>query len=630
MVVDRVLTEVLSAFSSTVVGDFSAEDVLLQLVQGAVRALGVDGAGVMVPEGDDLLRFVYAAGARRGDVEALEELQEQLQNGPCKDCHLQERLVSVADLGTEGDWPAYQLEAVRAGLRSITALPLRARGRGWGVLDLYLSEPGRLDPEQLAAARTLADVATSYLVVTADRDTARRAQEELAHRAMHDPLTGLPVRWVLLEQLAHALARLERHPGHVGVLFGDLDGLKYVNDTYGHGAGDRLLVTCVERVRAALRPTDVVARVGGDEFVVLLEDVDGVEAAAGVARRVLAELAAPYRPDGEVLQPSASVGVAVTTDPAVTPDALIAHADSAMYRAKRAGRGRYEVFDPALYVAERARVSAQGDIVSALRQALREGQLALHYQPVVALTADGTGGDLHALEALVRWQHPVRGLLTAQEFVPQAELAGMMPEVGAWVLATACDQLARWDRLLGDRSPARLFVNVSVDELIGADFDRHLAAALPGSGIDAHRLTVEITETGLVTDPPAAAAGLAVLLERGCELAIDDFGTGYSSLSRLVDLPASTLKIDRSFTDHMAERPAAVAVVSAVLQLGRQLGRTVVVEGVEDAPTLQALRQLGCTHAQGYHLGRPQPPEVVTAALAQAPDPARRRPTATR
>ena len=608
---EPVLTEVLSAFAETVAEDFTTGEVLRQLAHAAVRALDVDGAGVMVPHGPALLRFAFAAGPAGPAVSALEELQD----GPCGASHRRLQPISIADLAVEGDWPSYQQHAVRADLRAVTALPLLARGQSWGVLDLYRAEPRRLTASEPTTAQALGRVAASYLVITADRDAARQAQQELAHRAMHDPGTGLPVRWVFLEQLTHALSRLSRHPGRVGVLFADLDQLKYVNDTYGHDAGDRLLITCVERIRAALRPSDVVARVGGDEFVVLLEDLTDEVAASAVARRILTELAQPYRLDGQVLQPSASLGLALTDDPTLSAAALIAHANSAMYRAKRAGRGRYELFDAVVYAADRDRASLRNDTTIALRSAVHRGQLLLHYQPIVDLTAEPAA--LHAVEALLRWQHPTRGLLTAHDFVPDAEHAGLLPELGRWVLATACDQLAAWDAELGACSPARLFVNISAEELTDPRLPQQVAAILQRTGIAPGRLTLEVTETGvLVVNHTAAHGTLTALRELGCDLAIDDFGTGYSSLSRLVDLPAATWKIDRSFTSELSSRPAAAAVVSAALQLGATLHRTVVVEGVESDNALQTLRRLGCTHAQGYHLGRPQDADQLADQLS--------------
>ena len=618
MVDQQALAAVLDAFSATVTGEFAAEDLLRELAHGAVRVLDVDGAGVMVPKGEDLLRFAFAVGPADGPVQDVERLQELLEQGPCQDAQRTQRPVHVGDLAVDGEWPSYQQMAVEVGLHAVTAIPLLARGRLWGVLDLYRRRPGRFTEAELAAAQTLANLATSYLVVTDDRDRAREAQEQLAHLAMHDPLTGLPVRWVFLEQLTHALARLERHPGHVGVLFADLDGLKYVNDRYGHLAGDRLLQTCVERVRAALRPQDVVARLGGDEFVVLLEDVDGPDAVGLVARRIQDELQRPYRPEGQAIQPSASIGAALTADPHTTPDTLLAHADSAMYRAKRRERGGFEFFDPDTYAEDHSRAVARDQVAGALRTALRQGQLELHYQPIydVDAGADTPAGALYGVEALARWRHPQRGLLVAAEFVEQAERAGLIVELGAWAVQAACRQLAAWDAALGHRAPSRMFVNVSVGELSSPGLSSRVARSLQESGIEPGRLTLEITETGVISGRSAAGTALGDLQELGCGLAIDDFGTGHSSLSRLARISAGVLKVDRSFTSDLLVDRAAATVVSAVLLLGRDLGRTVVVEGVEDEPTLAALRGLGATHVQGFHLGRPLPADDVTALLA--------------
>jgi diguanylate cyclase (GGDEF)-like protein len=612
------LSRALDDFVTTVSGDFDVTDILRELAVAAVAVLPVDGAGVVVPRNGNLLRLVHVSGRAHGPVADLERLQERLQDGPCRESHRDGRVVNIADLALEGAWPEYVRQAQESGLRAVCALPLRARGRGWGVLDLYRREPRRLDAQELAAARTLANLATSYLAVTADRDAARDAQEQLAHRAMHDPLTGLPVRWVFLEQLGHALKRLARTRRRLAVMFLDLDGLKYVNDTYGHDAGDRLLLTCVERVRAALRPTDVVARLGGDEFVVLLEDLDDLASAERVARRVIEKMAAPYRPGRESVQPSASVGLALTDDPEQAPAALVAHADVAMYQAKQAGRGRYEVFDAAVYAAERRQAATLDRLVTALRAPGHEGELELHSPPIIDLTAGAGRRRLHAVEALVRWRHPERGLLVAGDFLPEAERSGLMVELGSWVLAAACRQLAAWDAQLGARAPQRLFVNVSAAELLRPMLAEHVASCLAEHGLAADRLTLEITETGLLGDPGAAAAAVGELRALGCELAIDDFGTGHSSLSRLVQVPAATVKVDRSFALGLPHSPDAAAVVAAVLGLGRSLGRAVVVEGVEDEETLSALRGLGATLAQGFHLGRPAPADAVAAGLAAA------------
>ena len=611
MVDEAALAAAVDEFSKTVVGEFAVEDILQQLAQIATRVLDVDSAGVMAPADGTLVRFVFATS---GPAEQLDRLQESLQDGPCTTASASGQVVNVADLALDGGWPQFQATAVQVGVRAVTTIPLRARGSRLGVLDLYRARPVALGPDELAAAQRLANLATSYLVVTADRDAARAAQAELAHRAAHDPLTGLPVRWVFLEQVAHAVARLRRHPAsRVAVLFLDIDGLKHVNDTYGHLAGDQLITTCVARARAALRPSDLMARIGGDEFVVLLEDITGTADATLVAQRVLTGLAVPYRLDGEVVEPSASIGIATTDSADSTSDELIAHADTAMYAAKHAGRRGYRVFDPTAYAADRARAGSRAELSSALRAALRGDEIEVHYQPIVDLTAaagDGSAGvgpdGVWAVEALARWRHPRLGLLTAGAFVPLAEADGLVVELGALVLRRACRQLAAWDDELGPAAPPRLFVNLSASELAQRGLVDLVGDALQQAGVDPGRLTLEITETQLFTEPAVAAKAVQGLRSLGCQLAIDDFGTGYSSLSRVVELPTATLKVDQSFTLALTSRPEAEAVVASVLLLGHRLRRTVVVEGVEDAATLRALRALGVTHVQGHHLGRPQ------------------------
>ena len=609
------LSTVLDEFAATVTGEYGTEDLLRQLAEGAVRVLDLDGAGVMVPEGEELLRLVFATGPAAAGVTEVEKLQELLQSGPCRDARRRLRPVVVGDLAVEGDWPEYQAMAVEVGLHAVAAVPLLARGRVWGVLDLYRCRPGALAGPELAEAQTLANLATSYLVVAHDRDQARQAQAELAHLAMHDPLTGLPVRWVFLELLSHALARLPRQRGAVAVLFADLDGLKYVNDRFGHPAGDRLLQVCVQRIRDALRPSDVVARLGGDEFVVLIEEVSGPGALAAVAQRVLDELAQPYRPDSGTVQPSASIGGALTSDPLAAPETLLAHADAAMYRAKRRGRGGFELSEPGDYEAEHERATEREQLVTALRAGLQHGEFELHYQPIWGLQADGTP-LLYAVEALARWRHPERGLLTADAFIEPAEQAGLLVDLGDWVLRTACRQLASWDDAFPGRAPGRVFVNVSVGELAQPGLVAQVASALGDAGLPAGRLTVEITETGVMSDRVAVGEALSGLCLLGCELAIDDFGAGQSSLSRLVRIPAGILKVDRSFTRDLTRDQGADTVIAAVLGLGRDLGRVVVVEGVEDAATLSRLRELGVTHVQGYHLARPQGAAALEALLA--------------
>ncbi|WP_432521140.1 putative bifunctional diguanylate cyclase/phosphodiesterase [Kineococcus sp. SYSU DK006] len=599
------LIDVVRRFTRTVTGEFSVAQLLGDLVTSALRVLDVDGAGVVVPGPGGVLALASAAPR---DVEELERFQQLTQDGPCFDAFRLEQVVTSGDLALEGDWPAYQSFAVEQGVHTVAALPLRGRDGALGVLTVYRRRPRRFSTRDLAAAGALADLAASYLAVTAARDEARAAREELAHLAAHDPLTGLPVRSVFLQRLDAAVAALG--PGAaLGLLFVDLDGLKYANDTYGHLAGDELIRESARRLRAALRPTDLVARVGGDEFLVLLEGFTTEQAtreATAVADRVVREFAAPV--SGTGVQPSASIGVVVATgeDP-LAPEALVSRADAAMYLAKSRGRGRSALFDPAVY----AHASSRAHLVPDLQRALSAGELELHYQPIV----DIPSARVSAVEALVRWQHPERGLLAAEEFIEAAEHARLIGALGAWVLQTACRQLAQWDRELGAASPERVFVNVSVHELVDERLEEQVVRSLAQAGLAPGRLVLEVTESGFLDDPRGVAV-LSRLRSLGCALAIDDFGSGYSSLGRLVHLPASVLKIDRSFTQALATTAEATPVIASVVRLGLDLGCDVVVEGVEDASTLQRLADVGCRLAQGYHLSRPVPAAQLTAALS--------------
>ncbi len=472
----------------------------------------------------------------------------------------------------------------------------------------------------------------------------RVARDELAVRALHDPLTGLLTRSALLEQLAHALARLHRHRGDVAVLFVDLDGLKRVNDTYGHGAGDALIRCCARSLRAVVRPSDTVARIGGDEFVVLLDELEedqGLSAGRAVAQRLLDALDAPCAVAPDVMvHASGSIGIATassrvpgggtsrtalgaastagagTTGAGTTStthryaEELLSRADAAMYEAKRSGRGQLRVFDEASHRA----VTARRRLEVELRAALPDGQLRLHYQPIIDLRSGATS----AVEALLRWAHPDGRLRSAGEFIDVAEQTGLLGEIDAWVIDEVCRQVATWDAALTRRAPERVFLNLSAAELSQPRLHQHLAAAAADHGVDPGRLVLEVTETGML-DAARSADTLTALDHLGCQLAIDDFGTGYSSLSRLVHLPAHVLKVDRSFLRELHRDQQSVAVIAAVLTLAHNLRKTVVAEGVEDAASLATLQDLGCDYAQGFHLARPQPPEQITAHLAAVP-----------
>ena len=428
----------------------------------------------------------------------------------------------------------------------------------------------------------------------------KRTEVQLAHLAVHDHLTGLPNRSVFDDRLEHALQRRRDGQGGVAVLFIDLDGFKRLNDSFGHGAGDDVLREAGVRIRAAVRPHDTVARLGGDEFTALCEGVYGDHGALTIGRRIAEELARPLVIDGHEIVLRASIGVVLAERQGVTAEELLQHSDDAMYRAKARGGGR-----PQLYTPGRARERAGHEIQveSALRRAIPD-ELVAHYQPVVALD----GGRLVGLEALVRWQHPSRGLVLPGEFIPIAEQSGLVVALGDWMLGESCRQVAGWDDL-------RVSVNVSGRQIAEGSLVGSVARALEESGLAPNRLQLELTETVLMDDIDGHVALMREVKELGVSLAVDDFGKGYSSLSYLHRFPIDRIKIDRSFVGGLPESRTALAIVSAVVSFARALDIEVVAEGVETQAHVDALRELGCEYGQGFFFHRPLEPERITALL---------------
>ncbi|MHB8343896.1 MAG: sensor domain-containing protein [Ferrimicrobium sp.] len=443
------------------------------------------------------------------------------------------------------------------------------------------------------------------------RDISQRKaiEDQLAHQALHDPLTGLPNRALLIDRIAQALARLERETGVTAVLFLDLDSFKLVNDSLGHAIGDKLLQSVGERLRAAARSADSVARLGGDEFVVLCENlVDPAEAMA-LAERLLQSLAVPFDIMGHQLFISASIGVATT--PAGDPDTFMRDADAAMYHAKKSGRNRCAAFTPSLH----EQTSRNLRLASDLHGALERNEFRVQYQPLLSLAS----GEITALEALIRWQHPAEGLLFPDEFITVAEDTRLIISIGAWVLIEACTQTARWAQYYPDLS---INVNVSAhqlaEELIG-----QVATALSESGLPAKRLVLEVTESAVMSNAKAGISVLERLRELGVRISVDDFGTGYSSLAYLHELPVDELKIDRAFVQRLAGTDADTAIVTSIIELAHTIGLHAVAEGVETPAQASAVRSLGCDSAQGYLWSRPVGPESIPALLSRLKDPVR-------
>ena len=435
--------------------------------------------------------------------------------------------------------------------------------------------------------------------IVRDLSDQKHLEAQLAHQALHDPLTGLPNRLMLTDRLDQALGRVRRRGQICGVLYADLDRFKSVNDTLGHACGDQLLVHAAERIQAAVRETDTVARLGGDEFVVLCEEIDAVHDATELAGRIIAQFEDPFRlGDGDDTHVSTSIGIALSGDGDETAESILANADIAMYRAKANGRSCYELFDEAM----QQWVTTQTALESALRQAVPRNELRLYCQPVVA----SDSGVVCGLEALVRWERPGCGLVMPDQFIPTAEETGLIVDLGAWVLEQACDHAAGWARRWPDRT-IDIAVNVSSRQLLSGDFVGTVTGALERSGLDASLLTLELTESTLIDDAVSVEPLLRELRRLGVNLALDDFGTGYSSLTYLRAFPINIVKIDKSFVRALGTEREDTAIVAAVIGLAKNLGLRVIAEGIERPEQLAVLHQLACPNMQGYLFSRPIP-----------------------
>ena len=424
--------------------------------------------------------------------------------------------------------------------------------------------------------------------------TARKeVEEQLAHQALHDSLTGLANRVLFMDRLEQALARLERHPAPLALLFVDLDHFKVVNDSLGHAAGDEVLVQAAARLRRALRPIDTVARFGGDEFVILCEDVGGHTEAEEIARRVHTSLARPFKVGDHDVVMTASAGIVIATDAHLEAGALLRDADTAMYRAKERGRATYQLFESSM----RMRAVQRLELETALRHAIEHDELRVLYQPQVRLV-DGT---IVACEALVRWAQPDGKLIDPADFIPVAEESGLIVPLGEWVFRRVCDDIVR------SNTPIPVSVNVSPRQLADPEFVDMVADLVREKSIEPANLCLEVTESALVGDPDTALLRLSALRSLGLRLAIDDFGVGYSSLYHLRALPdVDLLKIDRAFISELGRSPKDSAIVGAVVVLAGSLGMEIVAEGIETQEQADELRSIGADYGQGYLFGRPR------------------------
>jgi diguanylate cyclase (GGDEF)-like protein/PAS domain S-box-containing protein len=461
------------------------------------------------------------------------------------------------------------------------------------------------------ARNLLAEPAVRGIVLNSRDITARKTLEhELEHQALHDGLTGLPNRTLLADRLERALARTDRRLSRVAVLFVDLDNFKLINDSLGHEAGDQLLRAIADRLRAVARPSDTAARLGGDEFVLLLEDLADADEAAGVAQRLASSLQAPLWLAGREVVVTASVGLAVRgAGQSCSADQLLSEADVAVYQAKARGKSQYAVFEPGMGQGAVERFELQAD----LRQALERQEFFLEYQPIVALDDQ----RIREIEALVRWRHPVRGVLLPDQFIGSAEETGLIVPLGRWVLETACRQARAWELRRPSVGGLTLSVNLSAREFAQPDLVASVRRILHETGFAPNRLKLEITESVLMRDGDATIETMRALKAMGIQLAIDDFGTGYSSLSYIKRFPIDTLKIDRGFVDGLGHDRQNTAIVANVVALAKTLSLNVTGEGVETTGQAGHLRQLGCDLVQGYLFARPLPAEELEVVLTR-------------
>jgi diguanylate cyclase (GGDEF)-like protein/PAS domain S-box-containing protein len=450
-------------------------------------------------------------------------------------------------------------------------------------------------------------------VVLNTRDISERKalEAKLAHQAFHDPLTGLANRALFRDRLEHALQRAQRHRKPLAVMFLDLDDFKTINDTLGHAEGDRLLLAVASRLLECVRLADTVARLGGDEFAILLEEETDPDNVITVARRLADAMQSAFIVESREIIIGASIGIARGTAES-TVDDLLRDADVAMYMAKSRGKRTFQIFEPAMHAALVERLELAED----LRAALKRDELRLEYQPIIDLRS----GAVDAVEALVRWDHPGRGLLTPAQFIPLAEETGLIVPLGDWVLRTACHEARAWQRPAAGAQNIVVSVNLSGRQLQEPDLAARVAAILDESGLDPARLVLEITENLAMQEPEVAQARLAELKALGVRLAIDDFGTGYSSLSSLRSFPIDILKIDKSFIETLGAMGGHAAFTEVILMLGESLQLHTVAEGIETEDQLARLRALGCGFGQGFHLGRPVSAADVTVLLERGVD----------
>jgi diguanylate cyclase (GGDEF)-like protein len=607
MVHEDKLSSVLAEFARTMITDFPIQAILNTLVERMVDVLAVTGAGVTLISPGIAPRYVAAS-----DAAALrfEQLQTELGQGPCLLAYETGEPVTVPDLALDELFPQFGPAALEAGMRAVFTFPLRHGQGRLGALDLYRDTPGSLDEQEMAAAQILADVAAAYLINAEARQQALDVSDRFRVSSLHDPLTGLPNRLLLGQRLEHLALRAQRTHATAAVLFIDLDKFKRVNDTHGHGVGDQLLVAVGKRLEAVVRPGDTLARVAGDEFVILCEDVGDAGDAETLAGRIQSTLLPPFEAGDVTLAVTASVGIAYAGPGQSVTAQLLKDADTAMYQAKHRGGGVHQVID-----LREAKEAADRDYLEVeLGLAETRGELDLAYQPIVR-TADGL---LLGVEALLRWTHPEQGPVSALTTVSIAEQSELISQIGGWVLERACRDRMSWLHRHPER-PLELSVNVSGRQLMSLGFSDCVRTTLLATGMDPRALVLELTEGVCLDDPDRALSVLQDLKGLGVRLALDDFGTGYSSLGYLRQFPIDIVKIDQSFVSGLHQDRVTSQIATAVTELAHVLGMTVTAEGVEAPQQRSDVLSIGCEQSQGYWFSKPMTPSQVDAVLRTEP-----------
>lgn len=620
---DRQLAVLLSEFARTLITEFPIQGILEHLTDRIVEVLPVTAAGITLlspgPGSHQLAASTDAAWRS-------ELLQATSGEGPCVMAYRTGQAILVPDLRAgDNRFSQFCTTASEAGLAAVFSFPLRYGTGRLGALALYRDTPGPLEAVDMEDAQTLADVAAAYLLNARARQDAADAADLLLASTLHDALTGLPNRVLLEQRLEHAAERARRTHNPAAVLFVDLDGFKQVNDTYGHPMGDALLVAVAHRLSDLLRPSDTLARLSGDEFVLLCEDLESADDIEPLAKRIGQAFKTPFTlsttdidldsaaaldPDENSVEVviTASIGMAYAGGADGISQRLVRTADTAMYQAKRKGSGGHQLLD----LREAGEASERLEFQQDLRQALCEDQLSVAYQPIVGTDDGGVTG----VEALLRWTTPPRGAVSPALIVAVAEQSSLITDIGLWVLERACRDHAKWATSY-PHTPLELAVNVSARQLMSPGFVASVVDVLDRTGMDPRCLILEMTE-GIFLDGPRALVVLADLKTLGVRLALDDFGTGFSSLNYLRQFPVDIIKIDQGFVADIGKQPAGVTILTAVTHLAHALGMTVIAEGIETAEQRDEITTIGCELAQGFFYSPAMLVPSLDALLATA------------